>query len=74
MLRRRFAIVRGRTDLQKVLGDEFTQFALWNDPFFPVYLKEAMQDQDICGRPRLLAEDSAIRCIMLWLPEPIPQP
>jgi len=49
------------TDLQKVLGDEFTQFALWNDPFFPVYLKEAMQDQGHLRQTRLLAEDSAIR-------------
>lgn len=47
------------TDLQKVLGDEFTQFSLWNDPFFPAYLKEVMQDQGHLRQTRLLAEGAA---------------
>jgi hexosaminidase len=49
------------TNLQKVLGDEFTQFALWKDPFFPVYLKEVIQDQGHLRQTRLLAEEAATR-------------
>jgi hypothetical protein len=49
------------TDLQKVLGDEFTQFALWEDPFFPVHLKHVMQDQGHLRQTRLLAEEAATR-------------
>lgn len=49
------------TELQKVLGDEFTQFALWRDPFVPAYLKDALQDQGHLRETRLLAEDAETR-------------
>jgi hexosaminidase len=49
------------TDLQKVVGDEFTQFALWEDPFFPAYLKDSTQDQGHLRQTRLLAEEAATR-------------
>ena len=45
------------TELQKVLGQS-TQFALWEDPFFPTYLKGLTQNQENLRQTRLLAEDA----------------
>lgn len=46
------------TDLQKVLGDEFTQFVLWEDPFSPTYLKGLTQNLGPLRQTRLLAEEA----------------
>jgi hexosaminidase len=44
------------TDLQKVLGDEFTMLALWNDPFFPPYFKGLAAHRKDLEETRLNAE------------------
>jgi hypothetical protein len=61
------------TDLQKVLGDEFTQFVLWEDPFSPTYLKGLTQIWDLCGRRAFWLKKLRVICIMLWLWGPIPR-
>jgi hexosaminidase len=48
---------QSETELQKVLGEP-TQFALWEDPFFPTYLKTTAQDQQHLRETRLLAEEA----------------
>jgi hexosaminidase len=48
---------QSETELQKVLG-ESTQFALWEDPFFPTYLKSLAQNQEHLRQTRLLAEEA----------------
>jgi hexosaminidase len=48
---------RAETELQKVLG-ESTQFALWEDPFFPTYLKSLTGNQEHLRQVRLLAEEA----------------
>jgi len=48
---------QSETELQKVLGEQ-TQFALWEDPFFPTYLKSLAQNQEHLRQARLLAEEA----------------
>ena len=48
---------QSETELQKVLG-ESPQFALWQDPFFPTYLKGLAQNQEHLRQTRLLAEEA----------------
>jgi hexosaminidase len=48
---------QSETELHKVLGDS-TQFALWEDPFFPVRLKDLAQNQGHLRQTRLLAEEA----------------
>jgi hypothetical protein len=45
------------TELQKVLGEP-TQVNLWEDPFFPTYLKGLTQNQEHLRQTRLLAEEA----------------
>jgi hexosaminidase len=44
------------TDLQKVLGNEQTQFALWGDPFSPLYYKRLASHRKDLHETRLNAE------------------
>ena len=48
---------QSETELQKVLG-ESTQFALWNDPFFPTYFKNLAPNKGHLQQTRLLAEEA----------------
>jgi hypothetical protein len=48
---------QSETELQKVLGEQ-TQFALWEDPFSPTYLKGLAQNQEHLRQTRLLAEEA----------------
>jgi hypothetical protein len=48
---------QSETELQKVLGQP-TQFALWEDPFAPTYLKGLAQNQGHMRQARLLAEEA----------------
>jgi hexosaminidase len=51
------AIARSETELQKAVGD-YTMFALWEDPFFPAYLKALQQNQEHLRQARLSAEEA----------------
>jgi len=46
------------TDLQKVLGNEQTMFALWEDPFFPPYYAKAAAHRTDLRETRLHAEQA----------------
>jgi hypothetical protein len=46
------------TDLQKVLGNEQTMFALWEDPFFPSYYAKAAAHRMDLHETRLSAEQA----------------
>jgi hypothetical protein len=48
---------QSETELQKVLGEP-TQFALWEDPFFPTYLRTLAPNQGHLRQSRLLAEEA----------------
>lgn len=48
---------QSETELQKVLGPA-TQSALWEDPFFPTYLKGLAPNQGNLRQTRLLAEEA----------------
>jgi len=48
---------QSETELQKVLG-QATQSALWEDPFFPTYLKGLVPNQGNLRQTRLLAEEA----------------
>ena len=48
---------QSESELQKVLGEP-TQSALWEDPFFPTYLKGLAQNQGHLRQTRLLAEEA----------------
>ena len=50
-------LAQSETELQKVLGEP-TQSALWEDPFFPTYLKGLAQNQGHLRQTRLLAEEA----------------
>jgi hexosaminidase len=46
------------TDLQKVLGNEQTMFALWEDPFYPPHYKVLAAHQSDLRETRLHAEEA----------------
>ena len=48
---------QAETELQKVLG-EATQSAMWENPFFPAYLKGSAPNQEHLRQTRLLAEEA----------------
>ena len=48
---------QSETELQKVLGEP-TQVNLWEDPFFPAYLKGLTQNQEHLRQTRMLAEEA----------------
>ena len=48
---------QSEAELQKVLGEP-TQVTLWEDPFFPTYLKSLAQNQGYLRQIRLLAEEA----------------
>lgn len=50
---------RSETELQEVLG-ESTQFALWQDPFFPTYFKNLAPNKRHLQQTRLLAEEAEV--------------
>ncbi len=49
---------QAEVDLQKVLGNEQTMFALWRDPFFPAYYKDLPTHQADLHETRLHAEQA----------------
>jgi hypothetical protein len=46
------------TDLQKVVGNEQTMFALWEDPFFPPYYKSMATHRNDLHETRMNAEQA----------------
>jgi hypothetical protein len=49
---------KSEVELQKVLGNEQTMFALWRDPFFPAYYKDLPAHQMDLHESRLDAEEA----------------
>lgn len=49
-------MAKAETDLQKVVGNEQTMFALWEDPFFPPYYKSLVTHRNDLHETRMNAE------------------